>query len=80
MTDGADAFGFLLLLTGLLVLIVGGRLDLALAFVALDAVAVKQPESGPREKPRQHNHVAAERFEEQSPRVLRVEVVQVGDN
>jgi hypothetical protein len=44
--------------------------------VAFDAVAVQQPVRGPRVHPAYDHHVAGNRFQEQSARVLRIEVVR----
>ena len=62
----------------LVVLVVVGGRDLVLAVVALDAVAVEQPEGGARIHPRQHDHVALDRFQKQPAGVVGIEIVEVG--
>ena len=58
--DGADPLGRRRLAVSSSLVVLGGRrLELAFAVVALDAVAVEQPERGPRKQPGQHDHVAA---------------------
>ena len=62
---GADALGrwrFAVLF--LLVAGVGRRLELTVAEMALDAVAVEQPEGGARIEPTQHHHVALDALQE----------------
>ena len=77
----ADGFGLVHRRLGLglvLIVVVGGRLELRFAEVPLDAVAVEQPEGGARIEPRQHDHVALHGAEEEPAGVVGAEVVEVG--
>ncbi len=61
----------------LALLVSSGRLQVRLAFVPLDAVAVEHPEGGPGIQPAQQHHVALDRFQEQPAGVIGAQIVQM---
>src|SRR5262249_9827838 len=74
-----DAFRRRWFLLFVFLLAVGG-LDLGVAPLALDAVAVEKPERGPGVEPAEHHHVPGDALQEQPPGVVLAEVVEVRDD
>ena len=77
--QGADALGRLRFLFGFFLVFIVKilRLELRFAEMTLDAVPIEYPKSGPWIHPAKNHHVAGNGFEEQSARMLFVQVVQI---